>query len=107
MIRRNTSIAVDQLDPTVYFMLDTMKVGDITRPVQFRMPAGKEAVRIMYYKSKTAPHQADLSLDWQKIQDAALNEKKTRAEAKWVIESKGKVYIYVEEDFEHCELIQR
>ena len=102
-----TSIAVDQLDPTVYFMLDTMKVGDITKPVQFRMAAGKEAVRIMYYKSKTAPHQADLNLDWQKIQDAALNEKKTRAEAKWVIESKGKVYIYVEEDFEHCELIQR
>ena len=102
-----TSIAVDQLDPTVYFMLDTMKVGDITKPVQFRMPAGKEAVRIMYYKSKTEPHQADLNLDWQKIQDAALNEKKTRAEAKWVIESKGKVYIYVEEDFEHCELIQR
>jgi peptidyl-prolyl cis-trans isomerase SurA len=102
-----TSIAVDQLDPTVYFMLDTMKVGDITKPVQFRMAAGKEAVRIMYYKSKTEPHQADLNLDWQKIQDAALNEKKTRAEAKWVIESKGKVYIYVEEDFEHCELIQR
>jgi len=102
-----TSIAVDQLDPTVYFMLDTMKLGDITKPVQFRMPNGKEAVRIMYYKSKTSPHQANLKQDWQKIQDAALNEKRTRAEAKWVTESKGKVYIYIEEDFEHCELLPR
>jgi peptidyl-prolyl cis-trans isomerase SurA len=102
-----TSIAVDQLDPTVYFMLDTMKVGNVTKPIQFVMANGKEAVRIIYYKSKTAPHQANLDQDWQKIQDAALNEKKTRAEAKWVKESKGKVYIYIEEEFEHCNLIQR
>ncbi len=102
-----TSIAVDQLEPTVYFMLDTMKVGNITKPIQFRMSSGKEAVRIMFYKSKTAPHQANLKQDWQKIQDAALNEKKTKAEAKWVKDSKEKVYIYIEEDFEHCDLLQR
>ena len=102
-----TSIAVDQLDPTVYFMLDTMKVGDITKPIQFRMPTGKEAVRIIYYKSKIAPHQANLKEDWQKIQDAALNEKKTKATEKWVKDSKGKVYIYVEEEFKHCDLLSR
>jgi peptidyl-prolyl cis-trans isomerase SurA len=102
-----TSIAVDQLEPTVYFMLDTMKVGNVTKPIQFRMPSGKEAVRIMFYKSKTAPHQANLKQDWQKIQEAALNEKKTKAEAKWVKDSKEKVYIYIEEDFEHCDIIQR
>jgi peptidyl-prolyl cis-trans isomerase SurA len=84
-----------------------MKVGDVTKPIQFVMPNGSEAVRIIYYKSKTAPHQANLDQDWQKIQDAALNEKKTRAEAKWVKESKGKVYIYIEEEFEHCDLNQR
>ncbi len=102
-----TTIAVDQLDPQVYFTLDTMTVGDITQPIQFRMAAGKEAVRIMYYKSKIPPHQANLKQDWQKIQDAALNEKRSRAEADWVKDSKGKVYIYVEEEFEHCELVKR
>lgn len=102
-----TSIAVDQLDPTVYFMLDTMKVGSVTMPIQFVMPSGKEAVRIIYYKSKIPPHQANLDQDWQKIQEAALNEKKSKAEAKWVKDSKGKVYIYIEEEFEHCDLLQR
>lgn len=98
------NIPVDQLDPTVYFTLDTMKVGDVTPPIQFRMPQGQEAVRIMYYKSKIPPHQANLKDDWQKIQDAALNEKKSRAEVKWVRDSMGKVYIYVAEEFEHCEI---
>jgi len=102
-----TSIAVDQLDPTVYFMLDTMAVGSVTAPVQFRMPTGKEAVRIIYYKSKVSPHQANLEQDWQKIQEAALNEKKSLAEAKWVIESKGKVFIYVDDEFKHCQLFER
>jgi peptidyl-prolyl cis-trans isomerase SurA len=102
-----TSIAVDQLDPTVYFMLDTMAVGSVTAPVQFRMPTGKEAVRIIYYKSKIDPHQANLEQDWQKIQEAALNEKKSLAEAKWVIESKGKVFIYIDQEFEHCQLFER
>ena len=99
-----TNIAVDQLDPTVYFTLDTMQVGDITPPIPFRMAQGQEAVRIMYYKSKTAPHQANLKEDWQKIQEAALNEKKTKAEIDWVRESFGKVYIYVDDEFKRCKL---
>ena len=31
----STKIAVDQLDPTVYFTLDTLKVGSITNPIHF------------------------------------------------------------------------
>ena len=102
-----TDIPVDQLDPTVYFTLDTMSVGDITPPIPFRMPQGQEAVRILYFKSKTAPHQANLKEDWQKIQEAALNEKKSKAEVKWVKDSIDKVYIYVAEEFEHCNLFNR
>jgi peptidyl-prolyl cis-trans isomerase SurA len=103
----DTHISVDQLDPTVYFTLDTMSVGDVTPPIQFRMPQGQEAVRIIYFKSKTPPHQANLKEDWQKIQEAALNEKKSKAEVKWVKDSVGKVYIYVAEEFEHCDLFRR
>ena len=35
----------------------------------------KDAVRIIYYKSKVKPHEANLEQDWQKIQAAALNKK--------------------------------
>ena len=102
-----TSISVDQLDPTVYFTLDTMSVGDITRPIQFRMSNGQEAVRIIYYKSKVSPHQASLEADWQKIQEAALKEKKTRAERDWVKNAQSRVYIYIEDEFKHCSLFER
>ena len=102
-----TSIPVDQLDPTVYFTLDTLNVGDITPPIPFRMPQGQEAVRIIYFKSKIPPHQANLKQDWQKIQEAALNEKKSKAELKWVKDSIGKVYIYVADEFKNCDLFNQ
>lgn len=103
----STKISVDQLDPTIYFTLDTMKVGDVTRPIPFRMQNGQEGVRIIYYKSKTSPHQASLEQDWQKIQDAALKEKKTRTELKWVNESKERVYIYIDDEFKRCGLFEQ
>lgn len=98
-------VSVDQLDPTVFFMLDTMKLGSITKPISFRMQDGKEAVRIVYYKDRLEPHQADLAVDWQKIQQAALNEKKSKAEQQWVIDSVDRVYIYIDDQFKHCDIL--
>jgi peptidyl-prolyl cis-trans isomerase SurA len=103
----STRIPVDQLDPTIYFTLDTMAIGSISHPTSYRMQDGKEAVRILYYKSKIPPHQANLEDDWQKIQEAALREKKSKAEAQWVKDSKGLVYIYIDDDFKHCNIVSR
>ena len=60
-------ISVSELDPGLFFTMDTMKVGSITKPMRFTMPDGKEAMRIIYYKSKLKPHQANLDQDYQKI----------------------------------------
>ena len=92
------------MDPTVYFTLDTLQIGSISHPTSFRMQDGKEAVRILYYKSKIPPHQANMQDDYQKIMEAALREKKSRAELEWVKDSKGLVYIYIDDDFKHCNI---
>ena len=103
----SSQIPVDQLDPTIYFTLDTMAIGSISLPSSYRMQDGKEAVRILYFKSKIPPHQANLEDDWQKIQDAALREKSSKAEAQWVIDSKSLVYIYISEEYEQCNIVIR
>ena len=103
----SSRIPVDQLDPTIYFTLDTMALGSISVPSSYRMQDGKEAVRILYFKSKIPPHQANLEDDWQKIQDAALREKSSKAEAQWVIDSKSLVYIYISEEYEQCNIVIR
>lgn len=99
------SVPVDQLDPTMYFTIDTMKVGGISRPIKFKMPDGSEAVKIVYYKSKTPPHQASLSEDYNKIQNAALREKKVRVTNEWFEEAQSEVFVFIDEDYRHCDIL--
>lgn len=57
-------LTVDELDPIIFFKLDSMKLGEISKPIVYRTDDGKDAVRILYYKSRIAPHQASLEQDW-------------------------------------------
>src|SRR5690606_34196197 len=41
----NTRLLVDELDPVIFFTVDTMKVGTISRPIVYRTDDGKDAVR--------------------------------------------------------------
>lgn len=77
------NLTVDELDPIVFFKLDSMEVGKISEPITYRTDEGKDAVRILYYKARTPPHQASLEQDWTKIQAATLNEKKDKILQKW------------------------
>jgi peptidyl-prolyl cis-trans isomerase SurA len=99
-------ISVSELDPTMFFTLDTMKVETISDPMRYTMPDGKEAMRIIYYKSKLKPHQASLELDYQKIYIAALNAKKSKQMSDWFEDAQGDVFIEIDEEFKNCNILQ-
>lgn len=99
-------ISVSELDPTLFFTMDTMQVGSISRPMKFTMADGKEAMRIIYYKSKLKPHQADLDLDYQKIYIAALNAKKSKQMSDWFEEAKDEVFIEIDPEYNDCKILQ-
>ena len=77
-ISGGSKVPVDEIDPVVFFTIDTMSVGDLSKPIIYRTPDGKDAVRILYYKSMVKPHLANLKQDYQKIYNAALNQKRAR-----------------------------
>lgn len=98
-------VSVEELDPTLFFTIDTMKVGSITRPMEFRMADGTDAVRIIMYKERIAPHQANLLLDYQKIRAAAVANKRNQIMSKWFKEAQGEVYIHVDPEYESCQIL--
>lgn len=100
-----TKISVEQLDPNIFFTIDTMQLGDITKPLKFQERDGTYSYRILYYKNKVRPHQANLKDDYQKIATAALNEKRARKLAKWFDEARGDVFIDIDEDYDYCDLV--
>jgi peptidyl-prolyl cis-trans isomerase SurA len=101
----STKILVDELDPVVFFNVDTMKVGSISKPVAYRTDDGKDAVRILYYKSRTAPHQASLNDDWTRIQAATLNQKKDRILQKWFQKARKDVFISIDANYDYCGIL--
>ncbi|SNC75420.1 periplasmic chaperone for outer membrane proteins SurA [Hymenobacter gelipurpurascens] len=101
----STYLPLDKLDPAIFFAIDTMKVGSITAPMPYRTDDGKDAMRILWLKSNTPPHQANLTDDYQKIAAAALNEKKTKALDEWFAQNRGTVYLEVDPQYADCKVL--
>ena len=98
-------LTVDELDPIIFFKLDSMKLGEISKPIVYRTDDGKDAVRILFYKSRIAPHQASLEQDWTKIQAATLNEKKDKILQKWFQKARLDVFINIDPMYDNCGLL--
>jgi len=99
-------VSLKQIDPAVYLTIDTMKVGHISHPQPYRTDKQKEAMRIIYFKAKVAPHQANLKDDWHRIQSAALAEKKDKAINKWFIKARQDVFINIDPAYNSCKLME-
>ncbi|OGX86546.1 peptidylprolyl isomerase [Hymenobacter lapidarius] len=100
-----TRLPLDKLDPAIFFTIDTMKVGNITPPMPYRTDDGKDGMRILWLKSSTAPHQANLQQDYQKIAAAALNEKKNKALDEWFLKNRGSVYLEIAPEYAQCKVL--
>ena len=100
-----TRISVDELDPVVFFAIDSLKPGSISIPLVYRTDQGKEAVRILFYKSRMPPHIASLKDDWQRIQNATLNQKQNRALEKWFDKARQDVFISIDPDYNYCGIL--
>lgn len=92
----------DQMDPKVFFVVDKLEVGDISSPVQFQTMDGKDAYRILFLKSRTDPHKANLKQDWDKIQEWALEDKKQQEIGIWIGEKSENTYIKINKEFDGC-----
>jgi peptidyl-prolyl cis-trans isomerase SurA len=100
-------ISLDDLDPYLYFVVDTMKLGSISQPLSYRTDDGKDAMRIIYYKSKTQPHQANLTDDYQKFYNFTYNAKKTQILTEWFLKAKDEVFIDIDTDYDKCNILDR
>ena len=100
-------VTVEELDPVIYFKLDSMKEGEISEPMFFRTDDNHSAMRIIYYKSRIRPHEASLETDWTRIQLAALNEKKDKILQKWFSKARRDVFISIDKAYEFCGILDQ
>ncbi len=97
-----TSFEAEQLDPQVSFVVDKLKVGEISNPVPMKTDKMKDAYRILYLKEKTRPHRANMKDDYPKIQQWAQQKKQKKVIDEWVNEKSKQTYIRISDDFMKC-----
>ena len=98
----NSKFAADDIDPSIFFVVDKLKVGEISKPVVMKDSDGKQAYRLIFLKSRTTAHRANLKDDYDKIQNAALENAKSKEIKKWIIEKNNKTHIKIYEPYLEC-----
>ncbi|HSF54161.1 MAG TPA: peptidylprolyl isomerase [Algoriphagus sp.] len=93
-------------DPVLYFTIDTMAVGNITKPIRFEDPREGTKVRILYYHAKYPAHRANLNDDYEKMKAAALRRKEDDILSKWFITAKEDVFIDIDPAYDRCKVLE-
>ncbi len=101
-----TILQADEIQPqTDFFIIDTMKEGQITAPLQYRTFDGKDAYRLVKVDSKTPPHIANLKDDWDKIYEVAKSNKQNEVLERWIKQKARKTYIMIDDRYKSCQNI--
>lgn len=99
---------IDELDKDVVTQLSKLKVGGFSQPYAFMDERNaKKGVRIIYLKSRSEPHVMNLRDDYNKIAQAALEEKKYLTLEKWLTTNIPTHYIMVDESTNTCPQLQK
>jgi peptidyl-prolyl cis-trans isomerase SurA len=93
---------IGQIDQNVAFAIDKLKVGEFTKPMPTTTHDGKQAYRVLYLKTRTSPHKANLVDDYQKIQAMAQAKKQEEVVNKWIKKKAVDTFIRIDNDYKNC-----
>lgn len=93
----------DEVEPNLFFEVDKLDVGEITRPIPMMTEDGKQAFRIVKLLHRIEAHSATLEGDYDFVQQLALNEKKRKKIMNWVESRIEKTYLLINEQYRDCE----
>ncbi len=103
----NTFFETADVDPDIFFSIDTINVGQITPPLEYRSPLGDYVYKIVQLQGRTAPHRANLRQDYSRIQDAARESKRNAAFSDWIDKRIRDTYIMIDPQYRDCPTIER
>lgn len=90
------------LPPTVSYQIAGHNKGDITDVFQDTIQQDKKVVSIVKIDDVIAAHQLDITTDYDRIKQMALNKKKNEMVEKWVKEKLPNVFISINSRYKDC-----
>lgn len=103
----NTRFEANQVDAMVFFQLDKLKEGEVSNPALITSREGTQYYKIFLLKKRTQPHVANLTDDYQRIQQAALSHKQAKLMDDWIVRKRKSTYVRIDPEYSHCEEIKK
>ena len=98
----SNSWEVSQLDQSIFFAIDKLKIGEMSDPVPVREGEKKTAYRVLMLRERTEPHKANLKDDYQRIQEAAIAAKKEKLVSDWIRRKRQGFFINIDPAYSEC-----
>jgi peptidyl-prolyl cis-trans isomerase SurA len=92
------------MEPSLYFVVNKLKLGDISAPENYRTQEGKTGMRLIKVIKRKEAHTANLIDDYEKLKEFALNQKQSEIIEKWFQEALAEVYINIDSEYQSCNL---
>lgn len=90
------------LPPDIYFEIEDMEIGEISKPLEYYDRAGETQYRLVKLVSRTNPHRASLDQDYSRISTFAKESKKSQYYNNWMIDKMEETFIKVDKDLGNC-----
>ena len=99
------NVLVEELDPVIFFTIDTMDVSQISVPFESRTDDGKIAYKLIFFKEKIPPHLGNLEEDYQRFRNFTLNRKQGIELDRWFEKARKEIFINVDPEYNSCNII--
>lgn len=103
----SSEMDIADLDPSMVMLLDTLQPGHYSAPQLYINERGEQSARIIYLKTRTEPHKANLKDDYSKIQHVALNRKHGITLEEWLLRKLSDYYIRIAPEYHSCSQMAR
>jgi peptidyl-prolyl cis-trans isomerase SurA len=97
-----STFELDQLPTKDYYLIRNMQVEDLSEPYESTDHNHKLCYKIIYLKSRTEPHRANLKQDYMLLQNMALVYKNNQVLKEWYEEKKKSTYIRRDVAYGNC-----
>jgi peptidyl-prolyl cis-trans isomerase SurA len=98
-----TKFDVAEIEPGLFFILDKLKLGEVSDVTKQAASDNKPAFKLLTIKSKSEPHRANLKDDYQRLQNIALQQKQAKTVNTWINKKRKQSYIKVTEEYMGCQ----
>lgn len=96
---------LEDLDRSIFYAIEKIEVGDISRAALVREQDGKEIFRILQLRQRIAPHRANLDQDFSLLKNYVENQKRQEKLMDWVARKKNSTYIFIAPKYRDCQIL--